>query len=175
MIEIVLLKSFKNLGKANSLVKVKRGFANNYLIPFGFAKVANIKVLAEVEKNKENIAKEDEKNRQKAKTIHSSIDGKSVVVIKPCGEDGTLYGSLTFKDVSDQLVSINQSLNEFLNKNSVKLGQVIKTVGKYRASLNIYDDIDVFFDLIVARNQDEVKAILQQANGPKADTPVASN
>jgi large subunit ribosomal protein L9 len=176
MIEVVLLKSFKNLGKANSLVKVKRGFANNYLIPFGYALVANKNILLQIEKNKEQIAKQDEQSRQKAKSIHSSIDGKSIVVIKQCSEDGSLYGSLAFKEVSDELVKINLSLNEFLHKNSVRFASNIKTTGKYRASLNIYDDIDVFFDLIIARNQEEVKTIMQQAaNASKAGEANGAN
>ena len=101
--EIILKQDVANLGYKDDIVKVKNGYANNYLIPQGMAIIATPsakKVLAE---NIKQRAFKNEKIRKDAEALKSALDGKSVKLIAKVGENGLLFGSVTNQQVSDAL------------------------------------------------------------------------
>jgi len=159
MIKVVLLKSFQGLGKAGSVVNVKKGYANNFLIPNGVALVANAIVMKKVTEDLSKLSQQDKNMREDALKLLQTLEGKKVVVIKPSSEDGTLYGSVSNKDIYDSAIAINPLLEKFLTKNSVRLSSSIKSIGKFKTAINIYDNIDFRADVIVARSQDEANEL----------------
>lgn len=137
--EIILKQDVANLGYKDDIVKVKNGYANNYLIPQGMAIIATPsakKVLAE---NIKQRAFKNEKIRKDAEALKSALDGKSVKLIAKVGENGQLFGSVTNQQVSDALKE--QHNYDVDRKDIVIDGDKIKSVGEYTAIVNIHREI----------------------------------
>ena len=137
--EIILKQDVANLGYKDDIVKVKNGYANNYLIPQGMAIIATPsakKVLAE---NIKQRAFKNEKIRKDAEALKSALDGKSVKLIAKVGENGLLFGSVTNQQVSDALKE--QHNYDVDRKDIVIDGDKIKSVGEYTAIVNIHREI----------------------------------
>ena len=127
--EIILKQDVAGLGYKDDIVKVKNGYANNYLLPQGMAIIAtpsNRKMHAE---NLKQRAHKEEKIRKDAEALQSALNGKSVKLIAKVGENGQLFGSVT-----------NQQIAEAL-KDIVVDGDKIKAVGEYTAMVNIHREI----------------------------------
>ena len=137
--EIILKQDVANLGYKDDIVKVKNGYANNYLLPQGMAIIAtpsNKKILAE---NLKQRAFKEEKIRKDAEALQSALNGKSVKLIAKVGENGQLFGSITNQQVAEALKE--QHNYEVDRKNIVVDGDKIKAVGEYTAMVNIHREI----------------------------------
>ena len=137
--EIILKQDVANLGYKDDIVKVKNGYANNYLIPQGMAIIATPsarKVLAE---NIKQRAFKEEKIRKDAEALQSALNGKSVKLIAKVGENGQLFGSITNQQVVEAL---KEQHNYDVDRKSIVVdGDKIKAVGEYTALVNIHRDI----------------------------------
>ncbi|MBO4751281.1 MAG: 50S ribosomal protein L9 [Bacteroidales bacterium] len=137
--EIILKQDVANLGYKDDIVKVKNGYANNYLLPQGMAIIAtpsNKKILAE---NLKQRAFKEEKIRKDAEALQSALNGKSVKLIAKVGENGQLFGSITNQQVAEALKE--QHNYDVDRKNIVVDGDKIKAVGEYTAMVNIHREI----------------------------------
>lgn len=137
--EIILKQDVANLGYKNDIVKVKNGYANNYLIPQGMAIIATPsarKVLAE---NIKQRAFKEEKIRKDAEAMQSALNGKSVKLIAKVGENGQLFGSITNQQVAEALKE--QHNYDVDRKHIVVDGDKIKSIGEYTALVNIHREI----------------------------------
>ena len=137
--EIILKQDVANLGYKDEIVKVKNGYANNYLLPQGLAIIAtpsNKKILAE---NIKQRAFKEEKLRKDAEALQTALTGKSVKLMAKVGENGQLFGSITAEQIADALKE--QHNYDVDRKHIVLDGEKIKTVGEYAAMVNIYRDI----------------------------------
>ncbi|MBQ6047091.1 MAG: 50S ribosomal protein L9 [Bacteroidales bacterium] len=137
--EIILKQDVANLGYKDEIVKVKNGYANNYLLPQGLAIIAtpsNKKILAE---NIKQRAFKEEKLRKDAEALQTALTGKSVKLMAKVGENGQLFGSITNQQVAEALKE--QHNYDVDRKHIVLDGEKIKTVGEYAAMVNIYRDI----------------------------------
>ena len=137
--EIILKQDVSNLGYKDEIVKVKNGYANNYLLPQGLAIIAtpsNKKILAE---NIKQRAFKEEKLRKDAEALQTALTGKSVKLMAKVGENGQLFGSITNQQVAEALKE--QHNYDVDRKHIVLDGEKIKTVGEYAAMVNIYRDI----------------------------------
>lgn len=137
--EIILKQDVANLGYKDDIVKVKNGYANNYLIPQGMAIIATPsarKVLAE---NIKQRAFKEEKIRKDAEALQSALNGKSVKLIAKVGENGQLFGSITNQQVAEALKE--QHNYDVDRKHIVVDGDKIKSVGEYTAMVNIHREI----------------------------------
>ena len=137
--EIILKQDVANLGYKDDIVKVKNGYANNYLIPQGMAIIATPsakKILAE---NLKQRAFKEEKIRKDAEALQSALNGKSVKLIAKVGENGQLFGSITNQNVAEALKE--QHNYDVDRKHIVVDGDKIKTVGEYTALVNIHREI----------------------------------
>ena len=156
--EVILLTDCRNLGGFGSVVKVKDGYARNYLIPNKLAVYATKYQREQFEARKELILSENNKKRDLYATVAKKIGGASVTLIKQSGEDGRLFGSVTKKDIVKALSSHAADID----KNFVNLTDAIKYVGVYIVEIAFYDYASAKIMLTVARSDSEAAQLLSE-------------
>jgi large subunit ribosomal protein L9 len=136
--EVILLENIKKLGKIGSKVKVANGFARNYLLKNNKALVASKENLAIFEKRREELNKKNNALKNEAVKIQKEIDKFELKIIKNSMEGGILYGSLTIKEIIQNL-----ELHNFKNisANMIELKEQIKKIGDYTVIINLHADI----------------------------------
>ncbi len=135
--EIILKQDVANLGYKDEIVKVKNGYANNYLLPNGMAVIAtptNRKIHAE---NVRQRAFKEEKIRKDAEALQIALNGKVVRIAAKVGENGQLFGSISNIMVADAL---KEQHNYDIDRKQIVV-DAIKAVGEYTAKVNIYREI----------------------------------
>ncbi|MFR9503264.1 MAG: 50S ribosomal protein L9 [Rikenellaceae bacterium] len=141
--EIILIKDIENLGYANDIVDVKPGYANNYLIPQGFAKSATLsarKVLAE---NLRQRAHKDAKILADAQALAEKI-ANLPISISAKAEEGKLFGTITSADIAEALAAKGVEVD----RKSISVDP-IKTVGEYEATAKIHREVKATIKLSV--------------------------
>lgn len=151
---VVMLRSFKSVGKSGDLVDVKPGYAKNYLVPFGIAKYATKKELAKIESEKEAFMSEDAKRHEMALKVKEELAKGCLVVVRAAGDDGRLYGSVRTVDV---LSLVNErisavGLNFSIRPSDVDMGSGIKEIGIHPCFIHLHGDLLVSVKLNVARS-----------------------
>jgi large subunit ribosomal protein L9 len=124
--ELILKKTVESLGEEGDIVKVKPGYARNYLIPKKIAVVANKANLNLLEQEKAIIEAKREKQRQEAEALSKTISGTIITIKHRVGEEEKLFGSVTAADISEKLAEINIQVD----KKNVLLAEPIKTLGE---------------------------------------------
>ncbi len=145
--EVILIKDMDNLGYANDIVNVKPGYANNYLIPQGFAKAATAsakKVLAE---NLKQRAHKDAKILADAQALAEKIANLPLVV-KVKAEEGKIFGSVTSADIAAALAE-----KEIVVDRKVISVDSIKTVGEYEASVKLHREVKAIVKISVVAEE----------------------
>ncbi len=149
--EVILKQDVQNLGYADDLVKVKDGYARNYLIPNLLAipaTPANKKMLAETIKQR---AFKAEKIRKEAEFLAGKIEGLSVKIVAKASEKGTIFGSVTNADVAEALMAQHEI--EVDRRKIALNGEHIKELGNYTAQVNLHKEFKVNLNLeVVAEN-----------------------
>ena len=141
--EIILIKDVENLGYANDIVSVRPGYANNYLIPQGFAKAATAsakKVLAE---NLRQRAHKDAKILADAQALAATLENLNLTFTVKA-EEGRIFGAITSADVAEALAAKGIEVDK---KNITVEG--IKTVGEYKAAVKLHREVKAEVALIV--------------------------
>ena len=134
--EIILKQDVANLGYKDEIVKVKNGYANNYLLPQGMAIIATASNKKMHEETLRQRAFKEEKIRKDAETLQAALQGKVVRIAVKVGENGQLFGSINNMMVAEALQ--NQHNYDVDRKKIVVEGDKIKSVGSYTAQVNIY-------------------------------------
>lgn len=143
--EIILKQDVANLGYKDDIVKVKNGYANNYLLPQGKAIIAtpvNKKIHAE---NLRQRAHKEEALRKNAETQQAALNGKTVKLIVKVGENGQLFGGINNIMVAEAL---KEQHNYDVDRKDIVV-EPIKTVGNYTAKVNVYKEIKAELNLEV--------------------------
>ena len=143
--EIILKQDVANLGYKDEIVKVKNGYANNYLLPQGMAIIAtpvNKKIHAE---NLRQRAHKEEALRKNAETQQAALNGKTVKIIVKVGENGQLFGGVNNIMVAEAL---KEQHNYDIDRKDIVV-ETIKTVGNYTAKVNVYKEIKAELNLEV--------------------------
>ena len=135
--KIILKKEVTNLGEAGDVVEVKGGYAQNYLIPQGFATVATPSALKQLEETKRQRAHKEAKLVADAEALAATIGAQTVEVKVKVSESGKLYGSVTTMDLAEALAA--KGLN--IDKKDITIAGEVKEVGEYEASVKIYKAI----------------------------------
>tara|TARA_Y100000994_G_scaffold172318_1_gene142041 strand:+ start:5756 stop:6202 length:447 start_codon:yes stop_codon:yes gene_type:complete len=136
--KIILLQSYKNLGKVGEIVNVKPGFARNYLIPNKIASLAtnqNIKALEVFLKAQEN---KEAKNRINLEALSKKLNSLTLKFEVQVGEDEKLFGSVTSQMISDELANKGYTID----KKEIVLDEPIKALGNYKIEINLGYDLD---------------------------------
>ena len=137
--EIILLQDVANLGYKDDIVKVKNGYANNYLLPKGMAVIATASNRKQHDETMRQRAFKAEKLRKDAETLQAALEGKTVRLMAKAGENGQLFGSVNNIQVAEALKE--QHNYDVDRKNIVVDGDKIKAVGEYTAMVNIHREI----------------------------------
>ena len=147
MAEIILRRDIRNLGKAGQIVKVKDGYARNYLIPKGYAYLATKKNIALWEQEKKRLQKQLEKEKKQAEELAKKIEKLSINIVAEANEEETLYGSVTE-------VHIVQALAEEgikIDREAIVLPAPIKKLGIYEIEVALHPEVKAKLKVWVVR------------------------
>jgi large subunit ribosomal protein L9 len=157
--DIVLLERVENLGQLGDVVKVKSGYARNFLLPQHKALRATKSNLEYFEKQKADLKAQNEKRRAEAETASKKIDGLTLVVIRQASEGAQLYGSVAARDVAEAIVAAGHKAE----RRQVVLNEPIKTLGIFTVKVALHPEVTVEVKVNVARSAEEAK--IQQERG----------
>ena len=158
MIELILMQRVEKLGQMGDLVKVKPGYARNFLLPQGKAIRASKDNLARFERDRVQLEAQNLKRREEAERVAERVFGLSVVIVRAAGESGGLYGSVTSRDIADAC-KVNGLT---VDRNQVLLEQPIKTTGITQVRVELHPEVVIPVGVNVARSQEEAD---KQARG----------
>ncbi len=135
--EIILKKDVANLGHADDIVKVKTGYAVNYLIPQGYATLATESAKKVHAENIRQRAHKEAKFRADAEALAAKLSEVLVKVAVKVSENGKIYGSVTTANIADALVSLGLNVD----KKDITIDGAVKELGVYEAAVKCYKDI----------------------------------
>ena len=161
--QVILLERVENLGGIGDEVKVRDGFARNFLLPSKKALRANDANRKVFEGRRAELEARNAESKAAAEKASGKIDGSSYVLIRSAGEGGQLYGSVSSRDVADEIVKGGAKID----RNAVVLDKPIKTVGVYNVRVRLHADVSATVKVNVARSADEAD---RQAKGENVIT-----
>ena len=138
MTKVVVIEKFKKNWDIGSVVSVKDGYARNYLIPNGKAKIATKQNIEDIKLNEQNLLIKDNENKSRAETTAQSINSLKFTKEIAAKDNGELYGSLS---VSDIVTFLNDN-SISIQKKSIKLGNKIKTIGEYSVEIDLHPEVN---------------------------------
>lgn len=138
--EVILLEKVRNLGGLGDQVKVKAGFARNYLIPYGKAVTANAENRAKFEARRTELERAQNESLGKARERAEKLNGFTVQILRKVAEDGTMYGSVTNRDVAEAVVQAGFELE----RSEVILSKgPLKSVGDHEVPITLHPEVSV--------------------------------
>ncbi|MFL6782216.1 MAG: 50S ribosomal protein L9 [Sphingomicrobium sp.] len=149
--EVILLERVEKLGAIGDVVKVKNGFARNYLLPNKTALRANDANRKLFEANRARIEKDNEEKRGDAEKASKSVEGKSVKLIRQASNVGHLYGSVSARDIAEALEGVGAKVA----KSQVVLDRPIKAIGVHEVKVALHPEVAVTVKVNVARSPEE--------------------
>lgn len=156
--QVILLERIPKLGQMGDSVRVRDGFARNFLLPQGKALRANEANQKRFERDRAQLEARNLERRQEAEQVGEKLDGTAFVVIRQAGETGQLYGSVSTRDIAEIL----ESGGFTVGRNQVDLNQPIKTLGVHTISIRLHPEVAVSVTVNIARSPDEAT---RQARG----------
>ena len=149
--EVILLERVEKLGGIGDVVKVKDGFARNYLLPRKKALRANDANRKVFEANRSRIEEENASRRSDAEKAAKGVDGKTVQLIRQASNTGQLYGSVSARDIVDALESDGAKVG----KSQIVLDRPIKAIGMHDVKVALHPEVSVTVKVNVARSPEE--------------------
>ena len=149
--EVILLERVEKLGAIGDVVKVKNGFARNYLLPNKKALRANDANRKLFETNRARIEEENAEKRSEAEKAATGVDGKSVQLIRQASNTGQLYGSVSARDIAEALEGVGAKVA----KSQVVLDRPIKALGVHEIKIALHPEVAVMVKVNVARSPEE--------------------
>ena len=150
--EVILLERIEKLGKLGDVVKVKAGFARNYLLPQNKALRANKENLSIYEKEKEKYEVLNKEKLSEAEKIAKTMENISINIIKQASDSGQLYGSVSTRDIADEL----KIQGHEIEKRQVILKSVIKNIGHHEVRVVIHPEFIINISVNIARTLEEL-------------------
>ena len=135
--QLILTHDVDHLGKAGDLVTVKSGYGRNYLLPQGMAVTATSRNRSQVEHDKARIERRVAKERQEAGSIAERLNAMTLQFERLVGEDDKLFGSVTARDIAEQL----EVAGVRIDHRKLKLTEPIRTLGKFEVEIKLRSDI----------------------------------
>ena len=159
-VELILLQRVEKLGQMGEKVSVKPGYARNFLLPQKKAMRANKANLERFEGQRAQLEAQNIKRREEAERLAERVGGLSVVIIRSAGDSGSLYGSVSARDISDGCTAGGLTIN----RNQVVLDQPIKTLGLTEVRVVLHPEVTMPVTVNVARSPEEAE---KQARGER--------
>jgi large subunit ribosomal protein L9 len=151
--DVILLERIEKLGTIGDVVKVKNGYARNFLLPRGKALRANESNRKVFEANREKIEATNAERRSGAETEAKKVDGAKVQLIRQASNVGHLYGSVTARDLAEAL----EASGHKVAKNQIVLDKPIKSIGVQEVKVQLHPEVSVTITVNVARSPEEAE------------------
>src|SRR3954471_16603975 len=135
--DIILPQAIENLGKPGAGVKVKSGYARNYLLPHGLAYEATPGNLKRIKQERDRLESAENERRTAAQTFADRLEQVSLTFSARVGEEGKLFGSVTAADIQQQL----ESQGFHIERRQIDLHEPIKALGVYRVPIRLHADV----------------------------------
>ena len=165
--EIILLERIARLGQMGDVVRVKDGFARNFLLPRGKALRATDENRTRFEKMKSELEARSLTLKSEADQVAGKLNGKSFTVLRQASESGQLFGSVSPRD----LVALLEEGGFRLNRNQVALNAPIKAIGQHKVPIALHPEVEASISVIVARNEDEAGRIARGEDATQLREP----
>lgn len=136
-IEVILREDVPKLGKTGQVVRVRRGYARNFLIPRGFGVAATVGSVRHIEHEKSAAVLRAAKLRKGAEALKAELEGITLQISKPAGEEGKLFGSVTAKDIAEALRNNGQDVD----RRKILVNAPIKQLGDHEVSIKLAPDV----------------------------------
>lgn len=158
VMEVILLERVESLGQMGEVVKVKPGYARNFLLPQKKALRATKDNLAYFETQRAQLEAQNLKRRQDAEAVSKKLEGLQVVILRQAGETGQLYGSVATRDIAEAVTAAGFTIE----RRQVLLDQPIKTLGIFKTRVALHPEVIVGISANIAQSQEEAQ---MQAEG----------
>ena len=156
MIELILLERVENLGQMGQVVKVRPGYARNFLLPQKKALRATKENRAYFETQRSQLEAQNLKRKGEAEQVAAKLDGTHVVVIRQAGESGQLYGSVSARDIAEAVTAAGFSIA----RSQVVLERPIKSLGLYKTRVVLHPEVSATVTANIAQSSEE--AVMQE-------------
>ena len=151
--EVILLERIAKLGQMGEKVRVKNGFARNFLLPKGKALRATEANVERFENERAQLEARNLEQRQEAEFVAENLNNSTHVIIRQSGESGHLYGSVTTRNIADLLTENGVTIQ----RNQVSLQKPVKTIGLHSVDISLHPEVEVSIKLNVARTEEEAE------------------
>ena len=156
--QVILLERIAQLGQMGDVVRVRDGYARNFLLPQGKALRATKANAKRFEAERAQLEARNLERRSEAATVAAKLDGQSFIVVRQAGETGQLYGSVSARDLADALTAGGFTVE----RSQVVLNQPIKAIGLHTVAIALHPEVESKITVNVARSEDEAE---RQARG----------
>jgi large subunit ribosomal protein L9 len=153
--EVILLERVAKLGQMGEVVRVRDGYARNFLLKRGKALRATADNRAKYDGMKAELEANNIKAKGEAGKVAEKIEGRDIVVIRQASESGQLFGSVTVRDIVDALATDGITIS----RPQVWLDAPIKTIGQQKVAIAVHPEVEATITVTVARNGDEAERI----------------
>ncbi|MFY9288054.1 MAG: 50S ribosomal protein L9 [Alphaproteobacteria bacterium] len=157
--EVILLERIERLGQMGQVVKVRPGFARNFLLPHNKALRATKANLEHFEKQRSQLEATNAKERENAQALAAKMDGLKLVIIRQASETGQLYGSVSARDVAEA----SNDTGKKIERLQVQIDVPIKTIGLFPVKVKLHPEVTIKVTVNVARSPEE--AVVQAEKG----------
>jgi large subunit ribosomal protein L9 len=168
--EVILLERVAKLGQIGDVVRVKDGYARNFLLPKGKALRATQENKTRFESMKSQLEARNLELRSEAEKVARKLDGRTFAVVRQAAESGQLYGSVSARDVTVLLTDGGFTVD----RGQIELNAPIKMIGLHKVPISLHPEVGVTVMVNVARNADEAErqARGESVLGPEAEEAV---
>ncbi len=150
MVDLILLERVDKLGQMGQIVKVKPGYARNYLLPQKKAMRATKENLAYFETQRAQLEANNLTRKSEAGDVGTKVEGLTVVLIRQAGESGQLYGSVAARDIAEAVTKAGFTVD----KRQIVLDRPIKTLGLHRLRVMLHPEVSVTITANVAQSEE---------------------
>lgn len=166
--EVLLREDIDNLGNRGEIVRVRRGYGRNYLLPRGLAVEATASNVRQIEDERRVLSKREARDRAAAEASVKNLDGISLAFERKAGEEGRLFGSVTVLDIVHAL----EEQGRTVDRHHVRLKDAIKSVGEHEVPIRLHRDVVVPLKVVVTpEGGAPAPAAEQAADEAPAETP----
>lgn len=149
--KVILMQDFESLGFEGDIVEVAKGYARNYLIPKGVVIEANNGNLKALETRKEKIMAKRTKDKEAAERAKEKISQVTVTVRRKAGEEDKLYGSVTSRDIAQEL----EKVGVIVDRKKIIIDETIRSLGEFEVPIKLHQEVIATIKVIIEKEEEE--------------------
>jgi large subunit ribosomal protein L9 len=161
--QVILLERVGRLGQMGDVVKVKDGYARNFLLPKGKALRATKTNIAQFEQQRAQLEAQNLEQKKEADAVNAKLEGQSFIVLRQASDSGQLYGSVTTRDIAETVTEGGYTVG----RTQIQLDRPIKTLGRHPIRIRLHPEVESSVLVNVARTMEEAE---RQARGEDVTT-----